>query len=408
MARSFSELSVFISAPTSMDAERRLVATIVESLPKALLDRLGVRFGTISWEDDVIPGIGVDGQSVINDQLRDAYDIYIGLLGAQFGTATPRAGSGTEEEFDLAYSKYCSNPSSVRVLFYFKKLTDDIFRLDLEQLTKVKAFREKLKQSGVLFHDFSNGDALTKALTAHLENLVERQWQGNGWQQLEIPPQALAQRSQPAIPSADSLVHEPQSPLFAEQDQDMDDEPGLLDFLVLGSEATPQLMQLLQKIAGHSVRFSGEIESLAATGGESEKTPQQLKWAVDELANILREYARNLAADLPTFEALTTQVINTMAAFVEAQSREAVFVDTIRKSMPSALSSLSEGMLVARIGLSSLRENINGTPGYTSRLKKAQRMAVQGMDAYIAYMTVALGKLETLQQASATTSRTGA
>ena len=43
--------------------------------------------------------MGSDPQQIINSQVSDEYDIFIGILWTRFGTPTERAGSGTEEEF---------------------------------------------------------------------------------------------------------------------------------------------------------------------------------------------------------------------------------------------------------------------------------------------------------------------
>lgn len=51
------------------------------------------------FETDIMPGFGSDPQAVINEQINDDFDIFVGLLKGKFGTPTPRAGSGTEEEF---------------------------------------------------------------------------------------------------------------------------------------------------------------------------------------------------------------------------------------------------------------------------------------------------------------------
>ncbi|MYD31374.1 MAG: DUF4062 domain-containing protein, partial [Nitrospira sp. SB0661_bin_20] len=60
----------------------------------------------VRWETRTTPGFGKDPQDVINKQISDAYDIFIGIMWTRFGTPTPRAGSGTEEEFLRAYDRY--------------------------------------------------------------------------------------------------------------------------------------------------------------------------------------------------------------------------------------------------------------------------------------------------------------
>ncbi len=53
--------------------------------------------------------MGEDSQDVINKQIGSDYHIFVGIMWKKFGTETKRAGSGTEEEFSLAYDRYKKN-----------------------------------------------------------------------------------------------------------------------------------------------------------------------------------------------------------------------------------------------------------------------------------------------------------
>jgi hypothetical protein len=161
MPKTFVQLSILISCPTDMAAERQVVKAAVAEVNNVLMETQGVLLNTISWESDILPGVGTDPQSVINSQISGRYDIYLGLLGTRFGSQTPRAGSGTEEEFNQTLDNYIAAPETVRVLFYFRKTSDDVHRLDLDQFGKVVDFRKKLS-STALFSEFSNPDELLK------------------------------------------------------------------------------------------------------------------------------------------------------------------------------------------------------------------------------------------------------
>ena len=87
--------------------------SIIDESNKILLDSdSDIRFELVMWETDTFPSIGKDAQSIINEQIGDDYDIFVGLMWTRFGTPTPRAGSGTEEEFNLALEKLKTNPDS--------------------------------------------------------------------------------------------------------------------------------------------------------------------------------------------------------------------------------------------------------------------------------------------------------
>ena len=219
MPKILVQLSVLISCPADMAAERQVVRAAVEEVNSFLAETQGVLLNTISWESDLLPGVGPDPQSVINSQILGRYDIYLGLLGTRFGTETPRAGSGTEEEFNQAFDMYAASPEKLRVLFYFGKTSDDVHRLDLDQLRKVLDFRKKLS-STTLFYEFSDRDELLKLLKDHLRHLVIEQWDGKKWKVLTPLPRV----PQPNLPSHKTLQNLEQvsfsAPLEIEEEDD--------------------------------------------------------------------------------------------------------------------------------------------------------------------------------------------
>ena len=389
MAKSFTQLEAFTSSPSSMNAQRLLVNAAVEALPTSLLERLELTLRVVNWETDVVPGIGQDAQSVINSQTRGRFDIYIGLLGTYFGTPTLRAGSGTEEEFDFAYKSYSEDPESLRVLFYFKTGVDDAFSIDLEQLAKVKALKKRIGDSGVLYHDFKDDDALAKAISHHLQNLLERQWTGRQWK-VDNTGQTI---------QTDTSVGAAQGGVISDQSlpgDNEEEETGILDIVVLGMEANEKLLHLLQGMTKTQTDFATAVQDLNSTALTGETTPQTLKWAVDELANILNVYSRGLATDLPSFKVLTDQVVSTFRGIVDLPQGILSVEDKSTSVIPDGLSALAEGIRAARLGLLTIRGHLNAAPGYTGRLKKAQRVATEILDQYAASMTIALGTLETL------------
>jgi len=129
----------------------------------------------------LVPGVGPDAQAVINNQVGEDYDIYIGILGHRFGTQTPRAGSGTEEEFERAYQRWRNVPDTVRILFYFKSASDvPLQELDLAQLGKVQEFRRRISPQ-VLYSNFKTADDFLKQVRDHLWQLIIREWKAGRW-----------------------------------------------------------------------------------------------------------------------------------------------------------------------------------------------------------------------------------
>jgi hypothetical protein len=102
--------------------------------------------------------MGLDGQDVINSQINDDYDIFIGVMWSKIGSITERAESGTIEEFERALEKWKTNADAVNLGFYFK--TDPIPQeiLDPEQYQKCQNFKKRVQDEGCLTKNFSGED----------------------------------------------------------------------------------------------------------------------------------------------------------------------------------------------------------------------------------------------------------
>lgn len=155
MARQEHVLSVFVASPDDVEAERGKLEDVIRELNVAWSRELGIRLDLVRWETHAYPGMGADAQDVINDQIPDDYDIFVGIMWCRYGTPTGRAGSGTVEEFDRAKTRHDREPNSVQLMAYFKDEPVPPSQLDPEQLLKVNAFRDSLGDEGALYWKFN-------------------------------------------------------------------------------------------------------------------------------------------------------------------------------------------------------------------------------------------------------------
>jgi hypothetical protein len=176
MPELISLLRVFVSSPGDLTAERGVVEEVLSELNLSLPQSQKIRFELVKWETHAFPSMETDPQALINAQIGDDYDIFLGLMWARFGTPTNRAGSGTEEEFNRAYNRYTQNPNSLRILFYFK--TAPTTGADPGQLELVNEFRDRLKKKG-LYWSFENPKELARYLRIHLRRHLDEF--GKGW-----------------------------------------------------------------------------------------------------------------------------------------------------------------------------------------------------------------------------------
>lgn len=164
-----TEIKCFIASPGDTSEERDACEQVFEDINNGIGKIKGFRLSSLRWEKDVYPSVGEYGQEVINTQMDGEYDLFIGIMKSRFGTPTPNAGSGTEEEFDIAYEKYKKNEIG-NIFFYFGKPNTPINEDDCLQLSKVMVFKKKMEENGVLYKSYMNLDSFKATLKHNLED----------------------------------------------------------------------------------------------------------------------------------------------------------------------------------------------------------------------------------------------
>jgi len=95
------------------------------------------------WSTDSYPQSGGKPQELLNNQFIHECDACVALFANKFGTPTDEYESGTEEEIEDMIS------SGKQVFLYFVERPVDPTKIDLEQLAKVRSFKEKYTDKGI-------------------------------------------------------------------------------------------------------------------------------------------------------------------------------------------------------------------------------------------------------------------
>ncbi|HXG54888.1 MAG TPA: hypothetical protein VNJ03_05865 [Vicinamibacterales bacterium] len=167
MARTLQQLTIFVSGPDTVEAEKAALRVVVDEINRRSEKTHAVTLRVVGWPTDIRPGVNADAQSEIDHQIGSSFDIYVGILGSRFGTATSRHGSGTEEEFERSISRFRKDSTALRLLFYFKRDAEDPFSIDLSQLQRVLDFRQSLSGRGVLYRDVRDTADFTQLVRAY-------------------------------------------------------------------------------------------------------------------------------------------------------------------------------------------------------------------------------------------------
>lgn len=173
-------VQVFVSSPGDVTDERRQCGEVVEELNttlRALTPERDTELELLRWETHTHPDLVGNPQAVVDEQLDEDYDIFLGIMWSRFGTPTPTAGSGTEHEFRAARQGWEDRRRPRHLLFYFCEapVKPSFAGANAAQLAAVHRFRTELSQLGLIgsYEDRSRfGDRVRRDLVLVLSRLL--------------------------------------------------------------------------------------------------------------------------------------------------------------------------------------------------------------------------------------------
>lgn len=148
----FCRMKLFLSSPSGLDADRKIVREVVDEMNASFYAGDERRVEIIEWPRNIAATASGYLQGAINEQ-TDGYDVLVVIVHHRMGTPTPRASSGTDEEFDNAYSSLLLR-NDKQILVFFNDLPCHPSEIDPSQLAQIRTFQQKLSRLGVLFHTY--------------------------------------------------------------------------------------------------------------------------------------------------------------------------------------------------------------------------------------------------------------
>lgn len=148
------QLRVFLSSPGELEAHRQVVRQVCTELSIQNARTAPFTFHLAEWPRTIAASAAPYLQSAINQQVAD-YDVLLCLINHRMGTPTPRASSGTEEEFDRAYELHLQT-GRPQLLIYFSNIPNAPSEIDPAQLAQVRVFSQKLSRLGVLAQSYAD------------------------------------------------------------------------------------------------------------------------------------------------------------------------------------------------------------------------------------------------------------
>jgi hypothetical protein len=151
-------LKIFMASSSDVVKERRYVIEVIDEINRTIAPNKGVMLKVVRSEENVFPGYNPEGgQAVLNAQIANMkeYALFVGIMWNRVGTPTPRAESGTIEEFKRAVRANKSHEKP-EIWFYFRKSKAHLDTQEkLEQAKKVVTFKNEVQRKA-LTHDYNS------------------------------------------------------------------------------------------------------------------------------------------------------------------------------------------------------------------------------------------------------------
>jgi hypothetical protein len=360
---------IFVASPDDVAEERATLENVVRELNMTWGSTLGVHLDLVAWTTHAHPGMGVDAQAVINQQIGDEYDIFVGIMWTRFGSPTGRAGSGTEEEFGRALERYRADTTSVKIMFYFKDESVQPSLLDLSQYQRVRSFKERLGTEGALYWNFTAD--FESFLRLHLAREIQawlRNATGGGRSSFADPGMADSAPTQP-----------PQGNAPPEED-----DRGLLDYM---EAFTSHFTRLNESQA----RLTATLEDLGTR--VHERTAEQnkanvnhpgdfglMKGVANGLAQDMLHFVSRTEVELPIFGAEMQETMQSfsMALTLACDFGPGVFGDLAELRV--SVRKMADTLEGSTTSTASFRQTIATSPRLTTEYNRAKRRTVDVLD----------------------------
>ncbi len=353
-------LQLFVASPADVTAEREQLEILVEEMNKTWGRSLGVICELLRWETDVRPAFGVEPQAVINAQIGDEYDIFIGILWSRFGTRTSRAESGTIEEFERAYARMLTE-GKPEIMIYFKDAPISPSKLDPDDLKKIQIFKQSIGDKGGIYGTFSDMDNFSSLLRLHLYQAVQK---------LITHQDDNSGQPHPQVLLSENPMPEPE------------DELGYLDFMEQFESTVPTLLATMEEIGAATDKIGKDIadrtkEMNNVQTGQSD--PKSVRRSIKLAGDDMQTYAATLegkVVSLAKYHKIVFGALSNALAIRSDFHTDDEELTTLAATLMELLRNLQE----SQQHVTEFRRTVHGLPRITTEINRAKRAVVMQLD----------------------------
>ncbi len=155
-------IKIFLASPMEVVDERKQFRELIKKINDEYAIEKGFAFDVVCWEENVLPGVGIDAQDVVNQQIDMNYDVFVALFKSKVGTPTHRYLSGTIEEYERARMLKDIKPE-LKIMCYFLGDTDS---------TPISDLKTKFNSEGILWNELKTNDEYKEKLFKHFVTIL--------------------------------------------------------------------------------------------------------------------------------------------------------------------------------------------------------------------------------------------
>lgn len=364
---------VFVSSPSDVSDERKIVSEVVNQINRLRKSRSSIVLETMTWEKDVVPKFGSKPQEEINKITVGQYDIFLGIMCSRFGTETDKAGSGTEEEFQIAYNKKIEDPDSVEVLFYFKDPRSSKDPIDADQFVNVSKFKKSMQSNGKyngIYGEFGAADEFKTELTVHLNSILD---------EFEKKPDLVItpdKQDEPDVHiSAPTSISDPLAQLISTANDE--EEIGIFEIvedLEASANSLVENLKSMNDIMGSlNTNIRNRTQAITDLGNASNPSQVKLKKLLDLVAGDMNRFVQKSKGALPLLQDSLEINLDLYRKFVVLISEDQSVSETEKDELRDKLLSLLTNMQEASRSFDGFSDSVGGLPRMTSKVNRSRK-----------------------------------
>lgn len=371
MPRNEEVISIFLASPGDVVDERKRVVEVISNWNRAWSRHFGLRLELLRWEDDSYPDIGEDAQDVINRQIPNDWDIFIGIMWARFGTPTSRSGSGTQEEYERALERHRTT-AAVSLLFYFKDAPIAPSKVDVDQLKRVQNFKKSVQSAGLLTWDFPDVDQFEKLVELHITKHVQE------WRKTKAEDSVVVQSASPPTLELAATTHPTSSATT-------DDDAGYLDLLEMFVEQSAEMERVTSRITEAQQKLTEKTnagrETLDRLRDDPNASAKSFRSSIASVADEMLKFTDRVEAEVPLFRKAIDTSISTLTRLATLSAE--LYPEKVEE-IKQATFGLLQILISARQSTSGFRDSTAELPRLTKELNFAKRKQVEALNSLVA------------------------